>query len=57
MKTKIKQLADDMSTLQEQLLSMPDDLLLAIDPHDNLITVIQHFGLKTKEIKVYLRED
>ena len=57
MKTKIKQLADDMSTLQEQLLSMPDDLLLAIDPRDNLITVIQHFGLKTKEIKVYLRED
>ncbi len=35
MKTKIKQLVDDISTLQEQLLSMPDDLLLAIDPRDN----------------------
>ncbi len=34
-KDKIKEILDSLNTLQEQLLSMPDDMLLNIDPRDN----------------------
>lgn len=33
--TNIKQILDRLNTLQEQLLSLPDDMLLSIDPRDN----------------------
>jgi len=33
--TNIKQILDMLDTLQEQLLSFPDDMLLGIDPRDN----------------------
>ena len=34
-KDKIKEILDRIDTLQEQLLSLPDDMLLSIDPRDN----------------------
>lgn len=34
-KDKIKDILDMIDTLQEQLLSLPDDMLLCIDPRDN----------------------
>ncbi|MBW6492771.1 MAG: hypothetical protein K0B15_16425 [Lentimicrobium sp.] len=34
-KDKIKDILDMIDTLQEQLLSFPDDMLLSIDPRDN----------------------
>lgn len=34
-KEKIKAILDRIDTLQEQLLSLPDDMLLSIDPRDN----------------------
>lgn len=34
-KDKIKDILDRIDTLQEQLLSLPDDMLLSIDPRDN----------------------
>lgn len=34
-KDKIKDILDMIDTLQEQLLSLPDDMLLIIDPRDN----------------------
>lgn len=34
-KEKIKTILDRIDTLQEQLLSLPDDMLLSIDPRDN----------------------
>jgi len=34
-KDKIKDILDMIDTLQEQLLSLPDDMLLTIDPRDN----------------------
>ncbi|MBW6492769.1 MAG: hypothetical protein K0B15_16415 [Lentimicrobium sp.] len=34
-KDKIKDILDMIDTLQEQLLSLPDDMLLSIDPRDN----------------------
>jgi hypothetical protein len=33
--SNIKQILDMLDTLQEQLLSLPDDMLLSIDPRDN----------------------
>lgn len=33
--TNIKQILDRLNTLQEQLLSLPDDMLLSVDPRDN----------------------
>ena len=33
--TTIKQILDSLNTLQEQLMSLPDDMLLSIDPRDN----------------------
>jgi len=42
-KDKIKDILDMIDTLQEQLLSLPDDMLLSIDPRDN--ESLQH-GLK-----------
>lgn len=35
-KDKIKDILDMIDTLQEQLLSLPDDMLLSIDPRDNV---------------------
>ena len=32
---KIKQILDTLNNLQENLLSLPDDMLLSIDPRDN----------------------
>jgi hypothetical protein len=34
-KNKINQILDMMDSLQENLLSLPDDMLLSIDPRDN----------------------
>ncbi|KAF5060538.1 hypothetical protein DSECCO2_324670 [anaerobic digester metagenome] len=34
-RNKIKDILDMIDTLQEQLLSLPDDMLLSIDPRDN----------------------
>ncbi len=33
--TTINQILDSLNTLQEQLMSLPDDMLLSIDPRDN----------------------
>jgi tetrahydromethanopterin S-methyltransferase subunit B len=38
-KEKIKAILDRIDTLQEQLLSLPDDMLLSIDPRTNLLSV------------------
>ena len=32
---KIKEILDDLNNLQENLLSLPDDMLLSLDPRDN----------------------
>jgi len=34
-KDKIKEILDRIDTLQEQLLSLPDEMLLSIAPRDN----------------------
>ncbi|MEI6222966.1 MAG: hypothetical protein WCP97_09475 [bacterium] len=40
---KIKQILDTLNNLQENLLSLPDDMLLSIDPRDNDSAV--HHGI------------
>lgn len=35
MKTKMKEILDNLNNLQENLLSLPEDMLLNIDPRDN----------------------
>ena len=34
-KDKIKTMLDSLNDIQEQLLALPDDMLLSIDPRDN----------------------